>query len=209
MSASPSFGVRAPAGVRTAALVISAIAIAGLATNFSALFAATHSLALASWVLLRYFTITTNLLVAGLFIAIALSGNAAALPKLTGCTVLSIVLVGVVYGLLLSGLHQLSGGSLIADILLHRITPIAVPLFWLFLTPKKAFTRRDPYIWALYPLVYFVYALVRGSIDGHYAYPFMNPEILGWPRTMLNAAGIAVGFFAAGEVFLWIDRRLT
>jgi hypothetical protein len=209
MSALPSSWVRGSVGVRGAALVISAVAIAGLATNFSTLFASTHSVLLASWALLRYFTITTNLLVAGLFIAIALSGNAGTAPKLMGCTVLSIVMVGLVYGLLLSGLHQLSGGSLIADVLLHRVTPIAVPLFWLCLAPKRAFTRRDPFIWALYPLGYFAYALARGSIDGNYAYPFMNPEVLGWPRTMLNAAGIAVGFFVAGEGFLWIDRRLT
>jgi hypothetical protein len=195
--------------VRGAALTISVIAIAGLATNFAALYASTHSVLLAAWALLRYFTITTNILVAGIFIAIALSGNVLAAPKLMDCTVLSIVLVGVVYGLLLSGLRELSGGSLIADVLLHRITPIAVPLFWLCLIPKRNFRRRDPFIWALYPLGYFVYAIARGSVDGNYAYPFMDPVALGWARAVCNAAGIAVGFFAAGELFLWIDRQLT
>jgi hypothetical protein len=197
-----------PIAVRLAALIVAAVAIAGLATNFVAILSWAHSPGAAIWVLLRYFTITTNLLVAGIFLAIAVSGDARIAPKLLGCTVLSIVLVGAVYGLLLSGLRVLSGDSLLADVLLHRITPVLVPLFWLWLAPKGVITRRDPWLWALYPLAYFLYALVRGAVDGRYAYPFMNVETLGWARTLLNAAAIAIGFFVAGEVFLQVDRRL-
>jgi hypothetical protein len=109
---------------------------------------------------------------------------------------------------LLSGQRELSRGSLLADVLLHRITPVLVPLFWLWLVPKGKLTRRDPFYWALYPLGYFVYALARGAIDGNYAYPFMDPDVLGWPRTVFNVLIIAAGFFAAGAGFLWVDRRM-
>jgi hypothetical protein len=194
--------------VRGAASAISLIALVGLGTNFAVLFASNRSAVATAWILLRYFTITTNLLVAGLFIAVALSGSARIAPKLMGATVLSIVLVGVVFALLLSGQQELSGGSRLADVLLHRITPVAVPLFWLCLVPKGSVTRPDPLRWALYPACYFVYALGRGLADGNYAYPFMNPVLLGWPRTALNAVVIGVGFLVAGELFLWVDRRL-
>jgi hypothetical protein len=193
---------------RVAALAIAAIAIAGLGTHFAALLASAYSPLMASWILLRYFTIITNLLVAGLFLAIAVSSRVRIAPKLMGGTVLSIVLVGAVYALLLSGQQELSGGSFVADILLHRVTPVAVPLFWLWRAPKGCFTWRDPFIWALYPLGYFIYALARGHLDGHYAYPFMDAALLGGPRTALNAAAIGAGFCVAGGIFLWVDRRL-
>jgi hypothetical protein len=194
--------------VRGAALLIALVAIAGLCIDFVAVSAWTDSAIMTGWALLRYFTITTNLLVAWAFLSVAVSGSAHAAPKLMGATVLSILLVGVVYALLLSGRRELSGGSLIADVLLHRITPVLVPLFWLWLVPKGHLSRRDPFVWALYPLGYFAYALVRGAAEGRYAYPFMNPVALGWPRTGFNAVAIAVGFFVAGEVLLWVDRRL-
>jgi hypothetical protein len=200
--------MESPSRARGAALAISAIAIAGLATNFAALWS-THSAVTTAWMLLRYFTITTNLVVAGLFAKIAVSGDVHAAPKLMGGTVLSIVLVGIVYAVLLSGQRNLSGGSLIADVLLHRITPVAVPLFWLWLVPKGSLARRDPFVWVLYPLVYFAYALARGASDGLYAYPFMDPSALGWPRTVLNAAAIGLCFLVAGQAFVWVDRRLS
>lgn len=124
-----------------------------------------------------------------------------------GATVLSIVLVGVVYALLLAGERELSGGSLVADVLLHRVTPILVPVFWLMFVPKGRLTRRDPYLWALYPLIYFAYAMFRGALDGRYAYPFINAARLGWPHVVLNAALIAIGFFGVGEAFVYLDRR--
>jgi hypothetical protein len=194
-------------GMRAAAWVIALVALLGLATNFAMSFAFTGSLWRTAWSLLRYFTITSNLLVLTVFICIGLSGSLAGVGKWMGATVLSIVLVGVVYAVLLSGQRALSGGSLIADVLLHRVTPVLVPMFWLLFMPKGHLTRRDPYLWALYPLCYFAYAMIRGALDGRYAYPFINAARLGWSHVILTAALIALGFFAVGEAFVFLDRR--
>lgn len=201
---------RSPAGsisMRAAAWTIAVVALMGLATNFSMSFAFTGSLWRTTWALLRYFTITSNLLVLVVFISVGVSGSVARAGKWMGATVLSIVLVGVVYALLLAGQRELSGGSLVADVLLHRVTPILVPVFWLLFMPKGRLTRRDPYQWALYPLIYFAYAMVRGALDGRYAYPFINAARLGWPHVILNAVLIALGFFGVGEAFVYLDRR--
>lgn len=193
--------------LRMAALAIAVVALLGLATNFSVSLAFTGSPWRTTWALLRYFTITTNLLVLAVFMCISVSGSLAIAGKWMGATVLSIVLVGVVYAVLLAGQRELSGGSLLADVLLHRVTPILVPVFWLLFVPKGRLTRRDPYLWALYPLAYFAYAMIRGALDGRYAYPFINAARLGWPHVVLNAVLIAVGFFGVGEVFVYWDRR--
>jgi hypothetical protein len=159
------------------------------------------------WTLLGYFTITTNLLVAVVLTGVAAKARFAT-PWLLGATLLNILLVGVVYGLLLQGLKELTGGSQLANVLLHRVTPALTSLFWLVFVRKGTLNRHAPLLWALYPLGYLVYALVRGSFEGRYPYPFIDAARIGWAQTLTNSALIALGFVVAGEVLVWLDRRL-
>ena len=78
------------------------------------------------------------------------------------------------------------------------MTPVLAPLFWLACAPKGALRRRAPWLWALFPLAYFAYAMVRGRYEGNYAYPFINVAALGWLRTSLNGAVVASGFILVG-----------
>jgi hypothetical protein len=190
------------------AALIALITWVGLAVQFHATFALEGSLGSTLVVLLWYFTITTNLLVAVVFTGIAIGLGTFTQPSLLGSTTLSIVLVGVIYGLLLHGLQELSGGSAIANILLHMVTPILVPIFWLIFIPKGKLTRRDPLLWAIYPLAYLFYALVRGEFTHRYPYPFMNVNELGWGRTILHAFLIAAAFLVASWLFVWLDSLL-
>ncbi len=41
-----------------------------------------------------------------------------------------------------------------------------------------------------------------------YPYPFINVALLGWARTGLNGAVIALGFILAGYAVIWLDARL-
>jgi hypothetical protein len=201
------------ATARTAAALLAVITWAGLAVQFHATFALQGSVGSTLTVLLWYFTITTNLLVAVVFTGIAIGREWFARPSLLGATTLYILLVGVTYGLLLHGIQELSGGSAIANVLLHMVTPILVPLFWLIFTPKGKLNLRAPLLWAIYPLAYLFYALLRGEFTGRYPYPFLNVNEIGWNRTMLHAFLIAAAFLAASWLFVWFDsflaRRLT
>ena len=194
---------------RGLAAVIAVVAWTGLAAQFDASLARTDSAGTAAWVMLRYFTVIANLLLAVTFTGVALRRPEFAAPSLLGGVTQAILLVGVVYGLLLRDLVELSGGAKVADVLLHHVTPVLGPLFWLAYVPKGGLRRRDPWIWAIFPLGYFVYALARGGLEGVYAYPFMDVGRLGWARTGLNAALIALGFILVGHVTLWIDGRLA
>jgi len=191
---------------RSVAALIALITWAGLAAQFHATFALVDSLGSTLAVLLWYFTITTNLLVAVVFTGIAIGREPFAHPSLLGATTLSILLVGVIYGLLL---QELSGGSAIANVLLHMVTPILVPIFWLIFIPKGKLNRRDPLLWAIYPLAYLFYALICGEFTHRYPYPFMNVKELGWGRTILHAFLIAACFLGASWLFVWLDSLLT
>jgi hypothetical protein len=191
---------------RIAAALVALIAWTGLVIQLGASRELTGAAGSALWEMLRYFTIIANLLVAILFTAVALGSRRAASPFLLGGATLAILLVGIVYMLLLRGLLELSAGALVADILLHKVTPVVVPLWWLGFAPKGGLGARDPWLWALLPLAYFAYALARGAQDNRYPYPFMNVTQLGWGQTLLNALLMAAGFLIAGYGLLWLDR---
>lgn len=192
---------------RFGAGLVAATAWVGLAVQLRASVGQTGDLATALWVMLRYFTVLTNLLVAIAFTLVMLGRQLK--PFLLGGAVLAILLVGVIYATLLTGLLELSGGALLADFLLHKITPVLVLLWWVLFAAKGQLRWRDPVGWAIYPLAYLPYALVRGQAEGVYAYPFINVAKLGWSAVMVNSVAIAVGFLIAGWVLLAIDRALA
>jgi hypothetical protein len=189
---------------RIAALIVAMTIWVGLAVQFVASVGLAASAGAALWMMLLYFTILANLASALLFTAMVAGSSASA--RLIGGVTLAMLLVGIVYHLLLSGLLSLSGGAALADVLLHTVAPILVPSWWLVFAPKGGLTMRDPPIWAVFPLAYFVYGLARGGRGGHYPYPFMNLDKLGWGHTLLNACVIAIAFMLAGYALVGIDR---
>ena len=187
-----------------AAALVALICWAGLAIQFSATYAAQHDVGATLWILLRFFTVITNLMVAVVMTLLAVGRKVS--PFILGWITLSILLVGVVYMTLLRGLVELSGGALLADLLLHKVSPVAMALWWLLFAPKKALNFGAPVRWAIYPLAYFAYALVRGHYEHKYPSPFMDVGKLGWTQTAINAGGIAMGFIIAGLLLVWIDQ---
>ena len=196
-------------GERLAAALVAAVAWLGLIIQAAVVVPRVASPFLAAWFLARYFTILTNLLVAIVFTVIAVRGAGRVSPRLLGGVTLSIVLVGAVYGLLLRGTTELEGGDAIADVILHMVTPVLVPLYWLAIVPKGKLRGTDILLWCLYPAGYLVYALGRGSVSGHYAYPFIDVGTLGGPQVAINATLIALAFAVAGMVLVAIDRLMA
>jgi len=166
----------------------------------------TSSVLLTLWVVFAYFTIWTNFLVAIVFSAVAANRTPLRSSWVVAGTALSILLVGIIYALLLHGTTELSGGSAIANVLLHMATPVVVTLFWIFFAPKGNLTWRHPLRWALYPLLYLAYALARGVATGRFAYPFLNALLLSWGRVAVNSVAIAAAFLLFGFAIIWVDH---
>lgn len=198
-----------PSGRRVAAALVALVGWIGIGVQLDASTALAGSVRGAIWNMLLFFTIIANLLAAIVMTGIALDWRAFKAPVTIGGVTIAILLVGVVYALLLRGLLELSGGARLADILLHSVTPVLVPLYWLLLAPKGGLTWRAPFLWACLPLAYFGYALVRGDLEGRYPYPFMNVAQIGWGATLTNAFAMAIGFLAVGFVLVWLDDRLA
>jgi hypothetical protein len=193
---------------RGLAAAIALAAAAGLVLQFSATMNTGAPPGISLWILARFFTILTNLLVAATFAAVALNPRPLRPPWLVAGTTLSILLVGVIYGLLLHGLTELSGAGQMANVLLHMVTPVLAPLYWLGFAPKGQLRYRDTLIWAGYPTAYVVYALARGAADGRYPYPFIDVAAIGWAQTAVNCAAIGAGFLVIAAAAVWLDHRL-
>jgi hypothetical protein len=194
---------------RILAAIVALIAWIGLAVQFRASYAVFHTVPSTLWAMVLYFTVIVNLLVAVVFTAMALGRSRLASPFRLGGVTIAILLVGIVYNTLLRGLVELSGGAALADLINHSVTPVTVTLFWIFVADKGHLGSRAPLHWAMLPLVYFAYALVRASFEGKYPYPFIDVAQLGWGRTLLNAAAIALVFVVMGSAMVWLDRRLS
>jgi hypothetical protein len=161
---------------------------------------------------LGYFTIWTNL-----FAAIALTchaltfksrlANAITRPGVMTGIATCIALVGITYHSLLRRLWDPAGSQLLADNLLHSAVPALFLIFWwLFVAPARA-SWRTALRWAIFPAIYLVVALLRGAIDGFYAYPFIDVAQLGYGRVLVNAAGVLLAFLAIALVLIWLDKR--
>lgn len=194
--------------VRLFSSVIAAIAWVGLGIHIGAQWRLSGSLLGGLWVLADYFTVTTNLIVALAFTLHALRKGGVG-PRLLGFVTINIALVGVIYALLLHGLVELTAGAAVANVLLHMVTPVLVPIFWLFCVRRGALDMRDPLVWAIYPIAYLLYALIRGAAQGHFAYPFIDYVKYGIPQVTMTVIVITVAYLAVGALMVLLDRRLV
>lgn len=194
---------------RLLALVICLAACVGISIEFQNLIGKGRSLVGATWSLAGYFTILTNAIVAVLFGRIAAAAGRTQRPRTVAGIAAAIALVGAVFALLLEGTRPLGGSVAVSDFLLHRFTPVAVPLYWLLFTRKGALSWRDPLLWALYPIAYLGYALARGLSEGRFAYPFIDVGAIGWMQAVINAAAIGAAFVIAGQIMVFVDRLLA
>lgn len=156
-----------------------------------------------------YFTIETNLLVAAILLLSAIAtawGKNARLDVLRSAVTAYILIVGLGFSLLLSGLENTQFTAVPWDnIVLHYIMPLAMLVDWLLDRPKRALSFVPSLKWLLFPVVYIGYSLVRGSITGWYPYPFLNPDLNG-----VGAVVVAItGMLVLSVALIWSLCRLS
>lgn len=168
---------------------------------------------------LRYYTLLSNVLVAGYFsvaTVCALRGRRMPLPNFKGALTMGITVTGLVFHLMLSGGgFRMGSTEELANQLLHTFTPIGAVLDWLLFDEKGRYGKWSPIKWTLLPNLYFVLATLYGFTSGgrfydgaRFPYYFINFDRLGVSRVLLYVAGLNVAFIALGYVFLLIDRLL-
>ncbi|MFJ8566107.1 Pr6Pr family membrane protein [Streptomyces sp. NPDC093514] len=175
-------------------------------------------------VVLSYFTIWTNILVAvvlGASAARARRGRPDIAPLHRGGVLLFILITGLVFHLVLANpsspfnvvaeLDTLTGARAVANQLLHTVTPAGVLLDFLLLTAPRTLRPRHAALWLAYPLAYVAFALTRGALLApgtarRYPYPFIDVAQYGYARVAVNALVLGAAFYALGLVLVAADH---
>ena len=157
-----------------------------------------------------YFTILTNIIVAGYFTLQAFNRT----PKikkpgiLTAITIY-ILIVGPVYQIILRSTWDPKGLQRPVDELLQTIIPILVLIYWYLYENKNRLNYRQILSWTIYPLLYLFYILIRGYFSNFYPYPFINAINLGYFQVLINSFWILLLFAALSMFFIRIGKNIN
>lgn len=156
-----------------------------------------------------YFTMQSNILTVIMLLGTALIGFAgrkqsAGWSLFRACVTTYIVVVGIVYNTLLTGLD---GGISLdwANTVLHLAIPIYVALDWVLIGDRRTVPWSKLWIVAVYPIVWIAVILVRGATDGWVPYPFLDPT-LGYGPVAVYCLGIAGAIVIVGALVWWVSR---
>ncbi|RMO91209.1 hypothetical protein ALQ33_04805 [Pseudomonas syringae pv. philadelphi] len=158
-----------------------------------------------------FFTVLTNTLVA-VALSCALTERQSAghrffrHPVVCAGITVSIALVGLAYNILLRHLWHPQGWQWVTDELLHDVMPLGFVLYWWLFVPKGHVRFKHIALWAMYPVVYFAYVLLRGDMIGDYLYPFIDVGTIGFPNAFINALGVLLGFVLIALLLVGIDQ---
>ena len=162
--------------------------------------------------LLSFFTILTNLLVAICFTVVSF------LPKrrigiffsktsTTTALTVYILVVAIIYNLLLRGLLSPVGWARVSDELLHVVSPLIFLVFWVFFVEKSGLRYSSAIRWLIYPMLYIFFILIRGYFVHNYPYPFIDVVTLGYTKALINASMIVIFFWLLSLLLIFIGKK--
>lgn len=163
------------------------------------------------WLLLGFYTILSNLLVACVLTAAAIrpQGTITRFFLRSGvqtAVAMSIIIVGLIYNVMLRQLWHPEHWQLVADVIVHDVMPVLYLVYWWLAVPKHELRWRQVLVWQSYPAAYFAYVLLRGAIDGWYPYPFLDVKTLGYLQVLIDACFVLLAFVAVGLVLVGLGR---
>ncbi|MET6998290.1 Pr6Pr family membrane protein [Chitinophaga defluvii] len=158
-----------------------------------------------------YMTIWTNTLVACHFITGWLAPTSRlntflTKPLIQTGTLVYILIVAIVYHLLLANTWNPTGWQAIVDTVLHYGVPVFYLVYWLLFGIIVRQEYKSAVKWLFYPLLYGIYALIRGVICHEYPYPFVDVNTLGYPEVFRNIGLLALAYYIIGMFILLMNN---
>lgn len=159
-----------------------------------------------------YFTILSNIFIAVVFFIEAVVVLRGKQPSLwlecaRGAAAMYMIATGVIYALLLSQ-YPLGLTMPWVNSILHQVAPVAAVIDWLLMPPRQIIPPRWRWSWLLFPLIYAIYTLIRGSMIDWYPYPFLNPNQDGYGRVLAYCVGITVAMLLLAWLVGWTGNYL-
>ncbi|MCE3076065.1 Pr6Pr family membrane protein [Chryseobacterium gwangjuense] len=157
-----------------------------------------------------FFTILTNILVAVYFTFQTVNyPSKIKKPGILTAITIYILIVGSIYQIILRSTWNPTGLQRIVDELLHTIIPVLVLMYWYMYENKRDLSYQQIPQWAVYPLLYLFYILIRGHFSEFYPYPFVNVLDLGYTQVLINSFWILVLFIGISMLFVRIGKAMS
>lgn len=158
-----------------------------------------------------YFTILTNLIVAICFTSLLQNKGKGFQffnkPGVFTAVTVYILIVGLVYNLILRSLWNPQGWQLLADNLLHSVTPLLTIIYWIAYTSAKEIQWKETALWLFYPFIYLIYVLIRGAFSDFYPYFFIDAGKLGYTKAFTNAVYVTLAFLLVSLLLIWLGKK--
>ena len=169
--------------------------------------------------LLNFFTIQSNLLVFIIMFLVVVNrfskkSQPGYLIALSGGSALWIIMTGIIFHFMLSGVYQPQGIQRFSNIILHYLTPSLMTIYYFAFMDVKVINTKYPIYWTGYPLIYGVASLIRGLFDGFYPYWFFNPTGSfpdgngSYLNVILIILVLALSFLIVGYIITFIKKLL-
>ena len=127
-------------------------------------------------------------------------------------SVLMIVVTGIIYNAILAATAVNVGLNVWTNFFLHVLTPLVTFVVWLIAGPRQWISWRIIAASLILPIVWLVFALIRGAFIGAYPYGFLDVATYGYGAVLTNVAGIVVFAIVLCLIFWgvdWLISRLT
>ncbi len=161
---------------------------------------------------LTFFTVQSNLLVALFLIYTLVYPCTISLHTiLRGSVLIAIAVTGLLFHLFLVPFYPelFANGLAFRHHLTHTIAPIGFIIDWLLFDRKGQINRSDLKYWLIYPAIYWIFSMVRGSFVGAYPYFFMDPGILETGSILLWSLLLMFIFTVLGLLLIGLDKILN
>jgi hypothetical protein len=157
-----------------------------------------------------YFTIVSNLFVAGVFGIEAWhtfkrEQTSHSFDAARGAAIFFILTTGLVYNLFLRGPHgegQIAYSIAWVNDILHYIVPVAAVLDWLIFPPLKRLNWSTIFSWVGLTIIYLALVEIGGYFSGVYPYIFLDPTRFNGYVGVLRAGAAFLPFFTVFSVLV-------
>jgi hypothetical protein len=158
-----------------------------------------------------YFTQWSNILVAVIMWMLVANPrrNGKVFRVLRLDTILMISVTGIIYQALLASGAKNVGLELVTNFFLHQLTPIVVVVVWLLVGPRRQFKWLDIPLALILPIVWAIFALVRGTVINAYPYGFLDIDKHGLGTVIITVIAIAIFGVIISAIYLGLDRLLS
>ena len=101
------------------------------------------------------------------------------------------------------------GIGIFTNFSLHYFVPLAFLVDWILTETKREYKWKFIILWLAYPVFYLLFTLVRGTLTGLYAYPFLDLNTLGPEVFAIMCLSLAGAFVVLGALFVLLNKLLN